>query len=143
MSHTITVMQNGSTIAEMRFTASDRTIAAYVYKCLDAEEFDGGISGFGESKKYSLEDIEIARKALEYFKDEPFEEVRNKEKDELEELLVKDILSQLFGPVEVVKTDNHRNEEESRRFAVEYVAQFLDEILKKAQSQQEIIILFS
>lgn len=77
MSHTIIAYKDTVEIAILNFGATNFIMSSYVYKILDAEDFNNGVSGNGCSKYYSDQDILRAKAALGYYEQEPLEMVRN------------------------------------------------------------------
>ncbi|MEM7552305.1 MAG: hypothetical protein AAF363_21650 [Bacteroidota bacterium] len=139
MSHSITAHQDGTRIASIDFTASDRTIASFLYGSLNAQEYDCGVSGNGEAKSFALADIEKAISAVNYYRKEPLELIRNNEKDQLQENLLGHLVQSL-GDVETDKPEREVSEGTKQRSAA-YVLRFFKAILNMAKDE-EILIHF-
>ena len=137
MSHSITAHQDGTRIASIDFTASDRTIASFLYGSLSAQEYDAGVSGNGEAKSFALADIEKAISAVNYYRKEPLELIRNNQKDQLQENLLGHLIQSLGG----VEGDKQESEvsEGTKQFSAEHVLRFFKAILNMAKDEDIVI----
>jgi hypothetical protein len=133
MGHSITVYKNKKQITGLSFGATNHIKAAYVYKVLEAEDFNNGVSGNGISRLYRLEDIVTAKAALAYYEKEPFEVVRDSKKEQQAKSFIADIISS--GDA------SHAVSGEEISKEIFEIKIFLDEILKAAPFS-EVMIYF-
>lgn len=94
MGHDISAYKDANRIAYLGIRATDYVRAGFLYKILNAEDFNNGVSGNGESKIYNYEEILKAKAALAYYSLEPFNDVRNIRNEQKAEFIV----DLLFGP---------------------------------------------
>jgi|GEM_PF-5246929 len=95
MGHSIIALKNDIPIARLGFGATNYAMSSYLYKILNAEDYNNGVSGKGKSRIYSFVDILNAKAALAYYEKEPFEIVRNRENEQRAELFLSNL--QEFG----------------------------------------------
>jgi hypothetical protein len=92
MGHLIIASKNDTSIARLGFGATNYIMSSYLYKILNAEDYNNGVSGNGKSRIYTYEGILNAKAALTYYEKEPFEIARNSENEQRAELFLSNLL---------------------------------------------------
>ncbi|RLJ75140.1 hypothetical protein [Pedobacter alluvionis] len=122
MGHSIIAFKNDTPIARLRFGATNYAMSSYLYKVLNAEDYNNGMSGNGKSRIYNYENILNAKAAIAYYEKEPFEMVRNIENEQRAELFLGSFLG--FGDT---RQEHFSTSEISE--AISNIKEFLSSIL--------------
>ncbi|NII83202.1 hypothetical protein [Pedobacter sp. SG908] len=122
MGHSIIVFKNDTPIARLAFGATNYVMSSYLYKILNAEDYNNGVSGNGKSRIYNYENILNAKAAIAYYEKEPFEIVRNSENEQQAEFFVVNLLG--FG----ARPQEHFSTSEISE-AISTIKEFLSSIL--------------
>ena len=131
MGHSIIAFNDAISIARLEFGATNYVRSSYLYKILNAEDCNNGVSGNGESKFYTYEDILEAKAALTYYEKEPFELVRNAKNEQQATLF----LGNFPG---INPTDREHSSMLDISDGLSSIKEFLETILKVASTKVEI-----
>ncbi|MEM6844223.1 MAG: hypothetical protein AAF632_18545 [Bacteroidota bacterium] len=140
MSHSIKAYATGplgdsKVIAQLDFTAGNRIMANYTYRCLQAEDYDNGVSGNGERKPYAISEIQTAQQALHYLAKEPYSTVINVQNDEKQIRFMEKVVTNLVGDHFAVKSSREITPEG----AIQQIDAFLGDIIKHGK---DVILRF-
>ncbi|MEM1124985.1 MAG: hypothetical protein AAGJ18_31400 [Bacteroidota bacterium] len=133
MGHNIDIVskKNEETIAGIQFGAFNSIKAGLIYRSLDAEIFNMGVSGSGDSREYSKADLEVALRKLKYLCGEPMEAILDTDKDDTRNLFL-----QFFG----TSMQQHPHDSAEMKKMYQECAPFLQKAI--ASEAEDFIIEF-
>lgn len=131
MSHSITATgKNKNVIAELEMSAFNDEKIQLFYDSLDAQEFNNSVSGNGDSKIFTLDQIINAKLKFDYVKDEPIK-LRNKDLERRSRFLGS--ACRLVGANEPEYTISTLEEDD-----VKEIEDFYNSIIKSGEQKIEI-----
>lgn len=110
----------------LRMSMGEGTLISHFYNALEAEYYNGGVSGNGERKKYSQRQMKKAKEKYLYYKEEYLEP--DKRGEEMKEM----IMERLFSNQNMIVINNKEEE-----IGVDF--ERLDEFFNEAQGEDFII----
>jgi esterase/lipase len=141
MGHDITATIKGKKkeASYIRIGAFNSNKSFFLYDALESKEMNGGVSGIGDTKNFSIEEIKLAKAKFNYMIGEDNDEVENliteNTKDSVSEM--KNVLESLFG-VEIPTNIKSISQEEKDMIS-EDINRFFDDIIK---TDKEVEIYF-
>jgi hypothetical protein len=138
MGHDISAYKKGDNkeIAYLRIGASNRTKANIFYASLDAQKYDGGVSGTANEIDFNLNNIKLAKSKLGYLKKEDPSYYKNREADKGSADMLAMVSEMLTGGA----ADLGIEQGDPDRYEIEDIEKFYDDII--ATGVNEIIISF-